>query len=481
MSRTRRGDAELFFRDLTRGGGGGLLEADDGEAVDEAEAFFAELTGMPRPVRRAFGLSEDASEAAPGPIDAVVMWTGGKAYFFYGPDYVRYDVAGDKVDPGYPKPIKANWTGLFEKDIDAGIEWGNGKTYFFKGDQYSRYDMTADAVDAGFPKKIKGNWPGLFEKDIDAAVNWGNGKAYFFKGSQYIRYDIAAGTADAGFPKPISGNWPGLFTSDIDDAVNWGNGKVYFFKGDEYSRYDIAADKADAGFPKQIPGNWPGLHPATSCACTDNGRRYSKGVVDTADLIATRANIKTRYAKLCCEGTSNTSWAFSTAWTGVTRPGATTMWAQMGYTRMRTVGGTAINTYRYWETFGTVRNFRFEPAVAPADNSVHNYCVELDKATGRWTFQVDGTFWDSLTDADWVGKTGTRADYVGEIMNLTDDMSGIATNKCTYRNCHKKSSGGSWVDAGLTTGNVSSSDPAEWGATRISASGMDIWDKNPNP
>ena len=28
---------------------------------------------------------------------------------------------------------------------------------------------------------------------------------------------------------------------------------------------------------------------------------------------------------------------------------------------------------------------------------------------------------------------------------------------------------------------VTSSDPAEWGATRISASAMDIWDKNPNP
>ena len=165
------------------GRGGGLLEAGDGEAMDEAEAFFAELTGMPRPVRRAFGLSEDAAEAAPGPIDAVVMWTRGKAYFFYGPDYVRYDVAGDKVDPGYPKPIKGNWPGLFEKDIDAAIEWGNGKPYFFKGDQYSRYDMTADKVDPGFPKKIKGNWPGLFEKDIDAAVNWGNGKAYFFKGT----------------------------------------------------------------------------------------------------------------------------------------------------------------------------------------------------------------------------------------------------------------------------------------------------------
>jgi len=96
--------------------------------------------------------------------------------------------------------------------FDGVVVWNNGKAYFFKGNQYIRYDIAADKADAGYPVPIKGNWPGLeaFADGIDAVVNWGNGKAYFFKGNQYIRYDIAADKADAGYPLPINGNWPGI-------------------------------------------------------------------------------------------------------------------------------------------------------------------------------------------------------------------------------------------------------------------------------
>ncbi len=46
-------------------------------------------------------------------IDAVVAWDNGKAYFFKGRQYVRYDIKADRVDPGYPKPINnETWPGL---------------------------------------------------------------------------------------------------------------------------------------------------------------------------------------------------------------------------------------------------------------------------------------------------------------------------------------------------------------------------------
>jgi hypothetical protein len=32
----------------------------------------------------------------------------GKAYFFKGNEYVRFDITTDKADPGYPKPIDSN-------------------------------------------------------------------------------------------------------------------------------------------------------------------------------------------------------------------------------------------------------------------------------------------------------------------------------------------------------------------------------------
>lgn len=206
-------------------------------------------------------------------VGAAVNWGNGKAYFFQSGQYIRYtvrsnmadDLLGDKPDPGYPKPINnETWPGLIWGDFDAVVNWGNGKAYFFKGKEYIRYDVNADRADPGYPKPIsEETWPGMIWIDgIDAAVNWGNGKVYFFKGGQYIRYDIENDRADSGFPKRINGEtWPGLIWTDgFDDVVNWGNGKAYFFKGSEYIRYDIQIDKADIDYPKKIESPaWPGL------------------------------------------------------------------------------------------------------------------------------------------------------------------------------------------------------------------------------
>ena len=190
-------------------------------------------------------------------VDAVVVSNNGKAYFFEGNQYLRYDLNTFQPDSGYPKPIAGNWRGLWESDIDAAVNWDKGKAYFFKGNQYIRYDMQSDSADQGYPRPIAGNWRGLWEKDINAAVNLGKGKAYFFKGNQYIRYDMPSDGADQGYPRPIVGNWRGLWGWDIDAAVNWGNGKAFFFRGDEYVSYDIAADCADSGFPRKIAEGWP--------------------------------------------------------------------------------------------------------------------------------------------------------------------------------------------------------------------------------
>jgi matrix metalloproteinase-14 (membrane-inserted) len=93
------------------------------------------------------------------------------------------------------------------------VNWGNGKAYFFKGNQYIRYDIQHDRVDLGYPKPINAQtWPGMIWTDgIDDAVMWNNNKVFFFKGNQFIRYDIAADRADPGYPKPIDNiTWPGL-------------------------------------------------------------------------------------------------------------------------------------------------------------------------------------------------------------------------------------------------------------------------------
>jgi hypothetical protein len=200
-------------------------------------------------------------------VPVTSVWPNGKVYLFKGSQYMRYDLATDKVDAGWPKPIAGNWHGFpanFATGINAAVMWSNGKAYFFKGNEYVRFDVAADKVDPGYPKPIAGNWPGLWSGHVDAAIVWPNGKAYFFRGSQYLRYDLATDSVDKDWPKAIQGNWQGFpasFTAGINAAVMWTNGKAYFFKGAEYIRYDIAADKVDAGYPKPIAGNWTGLWP----------------------------------------------------------------------------------------------------------------------------------------------------------------------------------------------------------------------------
>jgi len=97
-------------------------------------------------------------------IDAVVLWPNGKVYAFKGPQYIYYDLAADQVAGGYPRAIARNWHGLepFSGGIDAVfIAPTNGKAYFFKGGYYIRYDVALDRADPGYLLPIKDYWHGL--------------------------------------------------------------------------------------------------------------------------------------------------------------------------------------------------------------------------------------------------------------------------------------------------------------------------------
>jgi len=209
-------------------------------------------------------------------IDAGLLWRNGFAVFFKGNQFWRYDIVRDKVDWGedtgtgalgedrpYPRPVSEfaglppSWFGGF----DAALNGGDGKVYWFKGREYLRYDIAGKKVDAG-PRPIADQWPGLppaWTSGFTAAVNWGNGKIYFFKGFETLSYDLA--TDKAGESRPVGDilrGLPAAWHGAIDTAVNWGNGKAYIFKGHEYLLYDIVSNKAD-GDARPIASNWPGL------------------------------------------------------------------------------------------------------------------------------------------------------------------------------------------------------------------------------
>jgi hypothetical protein len=94
----------------------------------------------------------------------------------------------------------------FER-IDAGLNGGLDCVYFFSGDQYVRFNLATNRVDDGYPDLIRNRWAGVSFERIDAAVYWLDGKVYFFREDQYIRYDMTMYRADPGYPKYVIGEY----------------------------------------------------------------------------------------------------------------------------------------------------------------------------------------------------------------------------------------------------------------------------------
>jgi hypothetical protein len=184
--------------------------------VDQGQQQAA--AGYPKSIAEAWSGVFDSG------LDAVVAWPNGKAYFFRGAEYVRYDIATDAADSA-PAAIAGNWPGMDEAGFGGGVDAAlltGEKAYFMHGDRYVRYDVAEDRVDADYPKPIAGNWPGLqeagFADAIDAAIGTAEGKAYIVKGDRYVRYDLADDRADPGFPQPLEGTWLGAFAGGAAPA-----------------------------------------------------------------------------------------------------------------------------------------------------------------------------------------------------------------------------------------------------------------------
>jgi hypothetical protein len=170
-------------------------------------------------------------------IDAAVNWGDGFVFLFRGGACWKYDALADRVATPAPTTIAAQWPTFpasFTTGIDAAFNSGTGRAYLFKGDQYLRYDIAGNRVDtpdpgtSPYPRGIgdPNGWRGLpstFESGLGAAVFGGNGKIYFFKDSQYVRLTFATRSVDIvqpPYPLPINPIWNGLPTT-LDAGVEW--------------------------------------------------------------------------------------------------------------------------------------------------------------------------------------------------------------------------------------------------------------------
>jgi Hemopexin len=142
----------------------------------------------------------------------------GKTYFFRGALYTSYDWKTQRASD--PKPL-ANWSSNrpfpFPGGIDAALEGAGpfaGKAYFFKGSKYARYDWKEDDIDLVDQSIAAWKLGERFAADISACVSATEGSlpstpvAYFFKGGEYVKYDWKTGAAREGYPLPIAAAWP---------------------------------------------------------------------------------------------------------------------------------------------------------------------------------------------------------------------------------------------------------------------------------
>lgn len=149
-------------------------------------------------------------------VDAALNGQGpfaGKLYFFRGDQYVRYDWAQDRVDQA-PAGLSAwGMPAPFTSGVDAALSGQAGyagKAYFFRGGNYIRYDWGSNKIDKGPTPLTAWNFPPAFLGGVDAALNGAGryaGKAYFFKGDHYLRYDWASDRVE--FVGDLSA-WPGV-------------------------------------------------------------------------------------------------------------------------------------------------------------------------------------------------------------------------------------------------------------------------------
>ncbi len=192
------------------------------------------------------------------------MGYAGKAYFFKGNKYVRYDWTKDQGDPGYPLGLDEwGFPAPFDKGIDAAIEGREGyakKAFFFKDDKYRKYDWTGDSKVESSPKSIdawglpKDFFPGG-KKKIDAAVNGVGEEArycYLLSGTNWVRIDWKEEEDPVLHKGSLQADWglPADIAKGIDAALSgWGKkygGKAYFFADKKYARFDWDADKCDS-------------------------------------------------------------------------------------------------------------------------------------------------------------------------------------------------------------------------------------------
>lgn len=145
-------------------------------------------------------------DGLPTPYHDKIIYFKGRHFFTYDQKKKVFDKE-IRLIQGTDKNGIPYWPGLTLEAIDAAINWGDGTAYFFSGPNYVRFDMINNRMCEGYPRPIKPHWEGVDFERIDAATTWNYRKAYLVRGNQYVRFDMQAYVVDPGYPKRLVGSY----------------------------------------------------------------------------------------------------------------------------------------------------------------------------------------------------------------------------------------------------------------------------------
>jgi hypothetical protein len=248
-------------------------EAFEGKAYLLRDRAYYRYTWDPEETDKGFPVSiarwSFPPKFAAGEIDAALNGEkqfAGAAYFFKGPSYVRYDWPTGVTEPDL-RPLTAwNLTGSFLDGVDAacnGREDFDGKAYFFKGDRYSRYDWASGTLDVENASLSAWSLPAPFDAGVDAALEGAGpfaGFVYFFRGNRWVGYNWREGTVSP--PQEITGTWRGLgevLALDPVRAVFYNEHLAAARANEEATRvpalFSLAQAAVETGWSTGKPGN----------------------------------------------------------------------------------------------------------------------------------------------------------------------------------------------------------------------------------
>lgn len=201
--------------------------------------------------------ASDTADTEPPPawdptIDAVLSRDDGKVFFFRGGEYIRYDLAADAADAGYPRQTADWWAGVGDAPLSAAAPASSDQAWLFRGADVLTWDWPTDRVVATAP--IATAFPGTFAT-VDAAAEVG-GDLVLFSGGALARW--RDGALVSGYPRAIDAEWAEAGADPVDAAFATST-RLYLFRGDAYLRVDLDTGDVLSVYPRRRTFWWPGL------------------------------------------------------------------------------------------------------------------------------------------------------------------------------------------------------------------------------